>query len=184
MQSHRAGAGSKGKAMPKASAFTVIRDYQLSDRQWVTHTNVHHYTAVEGFDASFGEAVAKALDALEAQMEDRRSRFLIVEDCNARQPVGCAFFAPDTPSVGRLRLVYLDPSYRGKGIARAMIESLIAHAAAHKFRSICVSTYDRHAAACRLYRALGFQQQKNEASFAFGQRMRQIDFVKSLSRQK
>jgi len=62
-----------------------------------------------------------------------------------------------------------------------MIEELIAHAKGQGFERIRVSTYDRHEAACRLYRALGFRERAREPAIAVGQQMRQIEFEKTLS---
>lgn len=167
--------------MPPEAIRTLFRDYRRSDRDWVTAANVHYYRSVEGFDVSFAATVSSALDLLETSLEVETSRFVIVEECETSLPVGCAFFAADQPKVGRLRLVYLDHRYQGLGIARAMIEDVIAHAKSKCFDSICVSTFDRHVAACRLYEALGFRAQSSAQTAAFGQQMRQIDFEKILS---
>lgn len=167
--------------MPSKAVPTSFRDYRSTDREWVTAANVRHYRAVEGFDANFAAAVSSALNMLEARIEDETSRFLIVEESETRLPVGCTFFSADEPKVGRLRLFYLDQTYRGLGIGRGMIAEVIAHAQTWGFDIIRVSTFDRHVAACRLYRALGFQVQKREPTIAFGQRMRQIDFEKVLT---
>jgi len=166
--------------MPTQPASPVLREYQPTDRTWVRDTNVHHYVAVEGFDPSFAMAVCNVLDMLEARLEDEHSRFIIVEASDSRARVGCVFFSAEGARVGRIRLFYLDRAYRGQGVGRRMIEDVIAHGQERGFDAIRVSTFDRHAAACRLYRSLGFQEQNNEPALAFGQRMRQIDFEKLL----
>jgi GNAT superfamily N-acetyltransferase len=167
--------------MQRASGSTFLRDYRPDDRKWVIDSNVIHYTTVEGFDADFSAAVSASLEAIEARFEEEISRFLIAEERDTGQPVGCAFLTKDEASVGRVRLVYLASQYRGKGIARDMIERLIEHARTKDCNSVRVSTYDRHEAACHLYRRLGFRERKRAPEFKFGQWMRQIDFEKSLS---
>ncbi|RYH00820.1 GNAT family N-acetyltransferase [Salipiger sp. IMCC34102] len=157
-----------------------FRDYRLTDREWVATVSVDHYTRIEGFDPSFAKAVSTALDLLEARNDEEASRFLIVETVETRRPVGCVFLSADEPTTGRLRLFYLDAAYRGLGIGRRMIEEVIAHAEAQGFERIRVSTYDRHEAACRLYRNLGFREQARKPALAFGQQMHQIEFEKTL----
>lgn len=168
------------KIMRPEPAPILFRDYCPADRTWVTTANVHHYTAIEGFDVSFAEAVSNALDLLEAQIKEENSKFLIVVSGEVRRSVGCVFFCAEEPKAGRLRLFYLDQTYRDLGIGRDMIERVIAHAQIQGFDTIRASTYDRHVAACRLYRTLGFREKIREPALAFGQQMRQIDFERSL----
>ena len=151
-----------------------LRPYRPAHRPWVEAAHLSHYTQVEGFDPSFAAAVAAALDVLEARLADETSQFLIAEAKAA--PVGCAFFAAETEEIGRLRLFYLEEAWRGRGLGRQMLDRVLDHARRHGFASLRVSTFDRHEAACRLYRAAGFREAVGEPSIAFGQRMRQIDF--------
>lgn len=164
-----------------ADSFSVVfRDYRATDRQWVETANVHHYTVVEGFDASFAQAVASALDLLEASQHENTSRFLIVEGGEGGDPVGCVFLCVDTATAARLRLFYLSEACRGLGIGKRMLDQLIEHARLQGFDTLRVSTFDRHQSACRLYQAAGFQYTTQAPSMAFGQPMRQIDFEKDL----
>ncbi|SFB82593.1 GNAT family N-acetyltransferase [Tropicimonas isoalkanivorans] len=157
-----------------------FRSYKPSDRDWIIRANVRHYERIDGFDPSFAEAVSKALDLLEERIDDDTSKFLIAEAGEIRRPVGCVFFSTERAAVGRLRLFYLEEPFRGLGIGRQMIEDLIGHAKTHDFEKILVSTFDRHEAACRLYRKLGFREMAKEPATAFGQLMFQIDFEKTL----
>lgn len=157
-----------------------FRDYLPDDRAWVTAANLHHYTEVEGFDAGFAQAVSDALDLLEAKRKEPTSSFLIVGTGQDPRPVGCVFFSSEPPATGRLRLFYLDRRYRGLGLGRRMIETVIAHAQAQGIGTIRVSTFDRHRAACGLYRAMGFDERARTPVAAFGQTRHQIDFEKTL----
>lgn len=62
-----------------------------------------------------------------------------------------------------------------------MVGELIEHALGCGFDAILVSTFDRHEAACNLYRKLGFKEFARKPAMAFGQQMHQIDFEKTLS---
>ena len=168
-------------ALGPGPARVMFRDYAAPDRPWVAREHVRHYTMVEGFDPSFGEAVRGALDLIDAGREDPTGKFLIVEAAGTRRPVGCVFLMVEPPASGRLRLFYLDEAYRGRGIGKDMLDAMIAHAAANGLERIRVSTFDRHLAACRLYRAAGFTQRVGKPSVAFGQELRQVDFEKDLA---
>ena len=159
---------------------TTFRDYRFVDRHWVVAANVDYYTHSEGFDPSFADAVSDALDFLETKLEEVGSKFIIVETDNVPHPVGCVFFAAEASKRGRLRLFYLDNSCRGDGIGKRLLEEIIDRARALGFEKVCVSTFDRHEAACGLYRTAGFREQIRAPAMSFGQEMRQIDFEKLL----
>ena len=57
------------------------------------------------------------------------------------------------PDMGRIRRVYVRPSWRNKGIGRALVISLIDQARTH-FR--CVRLRAENAEAARLYERIGF----------------------------
>lgn len=165
--------------LPPDSNVVVFRDYRAADRDWVEAAHVRHYTLVEGFDPGFAAAVSGALDLLEAGLGADSGRYLIAEAAGRR--VGCVFFAAETPAVGRIRLFYLEDAYRGRGIGKRMLGRVLDHARQRGYETVRVSTFDRHAAALRLYRAAGFEAVTGAPSIAFGQEMRQVDFEKDLT---
>ena len=164
--------GSVGRGM------ISYRAYKISDRDWVRVAQQRHYSAVEGFDASFDDAVAAALDLLEADMGDRRNLYTIVESEDG--PAGCAFFRAQTASLGRIQLVYLEARYRGYGVGKALVRRIVDHAGAAGFAKVLVSSYDQHEAACAMYRSFGFEERLFAPERAFGRVMRRVDFSLSL----
>lgn len=58
----------------------------------------------------------------------------------------------EAEAIGRLRRLYVGPPHRGRGLGRALVEALLAHAATHGFRSVRVRA---PAAAGRFYEACG-----------------------------
>lgn len=165
------------------SASVTFREFRTADREWVAAANIRHYTELEGFDASFARAVDSALDMLVAGRNDEGSKFLIAERTDASTPAGCIFFSAETPETGRIRLFYLEEALRGRGVGKHMLDRIRDHACRHAFNSIRVSTFDRHEAACRLYRIAGFRGIERDSAVAFGQNMRQIDFELDLTGQ-
>ena len=156
------------------SPIPELRPYRGSDRDWVIASHVDHYIAQEGFSADFAAAVVGALDSLEARRGERGSDYRIAEREGRR--LGCLFLAPDAPDAGRLRLFFLSQECRGRGLGRRMLRSVLDDAKASGLRRVRVSTYDRHEAACRLYRSLGFRMESEADVRAFGLQMRQLDF--------
>lgn len=151
-----------------------LRPYQNTDRDWVIQQNSRHYIEVEGFNADFAIAVVDALDAMEAQQADRRSVFKIAEIGGER--VGCVFLRAETEGAGRLHLFLLAAEHRGRGYGRRMLESVLESGRAAGFSRIRVSTFDRHEAACGLYRSFGFHLSSDQPAEVFGRKMRRLDF--------
>ncbi|TPG61023.1 N-acetyltransferase [Roseomonas nepalensis] len=58
----------------------------------------------------------------------------------------------EAETIGRLRRLYVAPPHRGRGLGRALVEAMLAHAAAHGFRSVRVRAPP---AAGRFYEACG-----------------------------
>lgn len=159
-----------------------LRPCQTQDLPWVAAENIRFYRDVHGFDAGFAEAVGAALDRIDAGRAARESCHLVAEAEGA--PVGCIFLGPEGRATGRIRLFYVKPAFRGRGLGRRMLDRVVAHGRAAGLSRILVSTYDRHPEACALYAASGFRGGPAVPVRAFGQNLRQIDFALDLGPQR
>lgn len=68
--------------------------------------------------------------------------------------VACRRWSADTCEMKRL---YVRPSGRGSGLARALVTTLLAAAAAHGYRQIYLDTLPMMGAAQAMYESLGFR---------------------------
>ncbi len=150
------------------------RPYGPADRDWVLLRHLRHYEDVEGFDGTFRGAVESALDAYERSSAWSRSHAVIVEQAGRR--VGCVFCTDESPDTARIRLFYLEPDRRGHGLGASMLEHMLRQAREAGFGQIVVSTFERHRAACALYRSKGFRLEREEAVAAFGHHLVKLDF--------
>jgi len=57
-----------------------------------------------------------------------------------------------------MKRMFVDPRWHGKGVGRALAESLIGHARAAGYRAMRLDTSIRQAEALRLYERLGFRR--------------------------
>ncbi len=152
----------------------TFRSYKPVDRAWVAATNLNYYQTVHKFDASFSNALVKALDHLETKLTDVESTYLIAK--THKGPVGCIFLSPEEGTTGRIRLFYLEDAYRGKGVGAKMLQQTLTQARANGLTRVRVSTFDRHNEACQLYKSFGFVQMTRFASTFFSQVMVQLDY--------
>lgn len=159
-------------------ALISIREYQSKDRKWIKETNLRFYQEVHGFDASFADAINASLDLLDRQQPLTTSKYLVAEA--KKQPIGHVFLSAERPQIGRIRLFYLEPEFRGQGMGLRLLRRVITAANEVKFQKVYVSTFDQHPEACRLYEKFGFEARATTMTKAFGKAMKQIDFELSL----
>ena len=77
---------------------------------------------------------------------------------DAGQVVGTAAVVPKDAAVCELKRLYLRPEYRGRGHGAALLDAVLAWAAAHGFRTIVAWSDARLPLAHRMYERLGFQR--------------------------
>lgn len=82
------------------------------------------------------------------------ARFLLAFSAGA--PAGCLGARPLGRGRIELERLFVRPAQRRHGTARALVEAALADAAAAGFAQAVLHTLDRWAAACVLYRGLGF----------------------------
>jgi GNAT superfamily N-acetyltransferase len=70
--------------------------------------------------------------------------------------IGCVALRPITDDAGEVKRMYVDRAWRGRGVGRALLETLIAHARAAGYRQLRLGTIADMTAARSLYHSLGF----------------------------
>jgi len=72
------------------------------------------------------------------------------------QVVGCAAMRRLSPQIGEIKRVYVRPAFRGRGLGRALIETVIAAARLIGYRRLRLETASFMKDAQALYLSLGF----------------------------
>ena len=70
--------------------------------------------------------------------------------------IGCVALRPLPGNIGEVKRMYVDAAWRGKGVGRALLEALIAHARTLGYHHLRLGTVAEMTAARSLYRTLGF----------------------------
>ena len=70
--------------------------------------------------------------------------------------IGCVALRPLPDGVGEMKRMYVDRGWRGKGVGRALLETLIARARTLGYHHLRLGTLSDMSAARSLYQSLGF----------------------------
>lgn len=70
--------------------------------------------------------------------------------------VGCVALRPISDGVGEVKRMFVEAAWRGRGVGRALMETVIAGARQRGYHTLRLGTLDDMEAAQGLYRSLGF----------------------------
>ena len=136
------------------------------DLGWIVERHGTAYARDEGFDGSFEILVARVVaDFAESHDPAREAGWIVARD---GQRLGSIFCVAEDAVTARLRLVYLEPEERGRGLGRRMLDHAMAFARDAGFRRMVVSTHESHRAAGALYRRAGFALTGSWPARSFG----------------
>lgn len=151
---------------PKA---VVLRGPEPGDLGWVVSRHGAVYAAENGWDATFEALVARVVAGF-AEAADPRSAAWIAEVDGER--AGSVFCVPgpenDPADTAVLRLLLVEPAFRGLGIGSRLVDECLRHARRAGFRRITLWTVDLLASARRVYERAGFHLDDENPVRAFG----------------
>jgi DNA-binding MarR family transcriptional regulator/GNAT superfamily N-acetyltransferase len=136
------------------------------DIGWVIERHGALYAEEHGFDARFEALVAQVGGAFLTQHDPARERAWIAHHDGVR--LGSVFLVRKTDDIGKLRLLLVEPSARGLGIGKRLVEDCILFARQAGYRRMTLWTNDILVAARNIYRAAGFQLVSSAPHSDFG----------------
>jgi len=144
----------------------VIRGHRMGDVSWVLHRQAALYRDEYGWNATFEALVLEIGAAFLKDHDPAREHCWVAERSGAI--LGSVFLVRADGGVGKLRLLYVEPSARGLGIGRRLVEECMAFARAAGYRRMTLWTDDCLVEARRLYDSLGFEQVGEQPHSDFG----------------
>lgn len=149
----------------------TLRPLGPGDLGWVLQRHGTRYAAEFGWDASFEALCARIIAEYTTKRDafpDRTAGWIAEADGVA---AGSVFCVPDSETTARLRLLLVEPWARGLGIGARLVGECLRFAREAEYSDITLWTYDRLAAARRIYMAAGFTLVSEEHDDAFGDHM-------------
>jgi len=144
----------------------LIRLAGPDDMVWIARTHGALYRRDEGFDDSFEPLVTTVLQGFMADHDPKNECGWVVEF--AGEPAGSLFCTRLTTDTAKLRLFLLIPALRGRGLGHRLLNVALTFARDAGYQTMQVSTYERHVAACQLYRRAGFTLVSSKPARVFG----------------
>ena len=153
------------ESQSREPAFT-LREHRPGDRGWVISAHGELYAREFGWDDSF-EALVADIAAEFVRKFDRKSERCWIAEMDGER-VGSVFLVRQSKTVAKLRLLILDPTARGHGLGKRLVEECIAHARKLGYRKLTLWTQSILLAARRIYADTGFTLVSTEPHRSFG----------------
>lgn len=144
-----------------------LRAPKVGDIGWVIHRQAALYGEEYGWDWTYEALIADILAAFVKNFDATREQAWVAEADGA--VVGSIFLmATDAPETAKLRLLYVEPTTRGMGIGRTLVDACIAQARAFGYRRLELWTNSVLVSARRIYEAAGFVLEEEAPHHSFG----------------
>ena len=144
----------------------ILRDPEPGDVGWIVHRQAALYKQEYGWDWTCEALIAEIASGFIRTYDPSCERCWVAE--REGEIVGSVFAVRGTPDVAKLRMLYVEPSARGLGLGRHLVDQCIRFARAKRYAKLTLWTNDVLVAALRLYRSAGFRLVAEKRCRSFG----------------
>ncbi|HLI99751.1 MAG TPA: helix-turn-helix domain-containing GNAT family N-acetyltransferase [Bradyrhizobium sp.] len=147
----------------------TLREQRPGDMGWIVQSQGRFYAREYGWDSSFEALVAEIVAQFLNSFDASRERCWIAEIDGV--PVGSVMLVRGDDEIAKLRLLLVEPTGRGQGLGRRLVEECIAFARARGYRKITLWTQSILTVARKIYQDAGFVLVTSEPHRSFGQNL-------------
>jgi DNA-binding MarR family transcriptional regulator/GNAT superfamily N-acetyltransferase len=146
----------------------LIRSHRAGDIGWMISRHGALYAAEYQWDATFEALAAKIAGAFLEHFDSSCEHCWIAERDGVN--VGSVFVVkhPDRPGVAKLRMLLVEPSARGLGIGRRLVDECLNFARTHAYHTMSLWTNSILHSARKIYVDAGFQLVHEAPHRSFG----------------
>jgi GNAT superfamily N-acetyltransferase len=144
---------------------TMRTDIRPGDIGLVIHMHGKLYGRESGFDPAFEAYVAGPLAEFVLRGSPRERLWISERDS---QVIGCVAIVAASDESAQLRWFLVDPSARGFGLGKRLLNDAVAFSRDQGYRSIILWTVSSLTVAAHLYRAVGFRKVEDKPGHLWG----------------
>ena len=144
----------------------ALRAPRPGDFGWIVQRHGLLYAQEQGWDARFEGVVAGVVSDFIKTFDPAREACWIAEHEGA--PVGSVMLARESDTIGRLRLLLVEPSARGLGVGETLIAECVSFARLAGYAEMILWTQSNLLPARRLYERAGFALEESWPYDGFG----------------
>ena len=149
-----------------APAKVTLRAPRSGDYGWVIQRHGELYAQEYHWNEEFEGLVAGIVANFIKHFDAKREQSWIAEVDG--ENAGCVFLVKKSETVAQLRMLLVEPSARGRGIGRRLVEECIEFARRAGYKRIILWTNDVLHAARHIYQSHGFRLTEEEKHLSFG----------------
>jgi len=165
MDAIRSALGDPVAKLDRAEPF-VLRAPRPGDLGWIVHRHGVLYAEEFDYDERFEALVAKVVAGFVEKWDAARDRCWIAE--RNGEIVGSIFVVAASKRVAKLRLLLVEPTARGLGLGRRLVDEVIRFSKRAGYKRIELWTQSELKAARKIYKAADFHLVGEEQHSLFG----------------
>jgi len=147
----------------------VLRPHRVGEIGWLIHRQALLYHLEQGWNGEFETLITRIYADYEAAPSAPPKSLWVAEQ--GGEVAGSVFILPavgEAEGTAQLRMLYVEPMFRGRGIGARLVGEAVAFSRASGYRRIILWTQDCLASARRIYQAAGFRLEREEPHRSFG----------------